>query len=179
MSGSTRLHSSSNDTKPARAVREDVDLERTVWFGGGEAYHRDASWGPACPEHVGRTEEKTLGDAAENDLRPCKKCQPVDYRPLVTDGGEVVEPEGLWSVVTARALVEDARDAAADLDDVHRARLELVLAGLDDVDGPGGLLDEIGYHLETLTRRVDDVDVTHPVRNALQFVDAVRAGDLR
>lgn len=69
-------------------VRDDVDLDQTVWFAGGDVYHRDAPWGPGCPEHRYRCKEHTLQEAADAEKRPCKSCDPEDYRPLVTDGGE-------------------------------------------------------------------------------------------
>jgi hypothetical protein len=92
MPGTTHVHSntSSTETPTARAIRDGVDPERTVWFAGGVAYHRAAPWGPACPDMIGRAQQRTLAEAADEDKRPCKQCDPVDYRPTVTDGGQDV-----------------------------------------------------------------------------------------
>lgn len=90
MPGTTHVTSSSTDTPRPTGVRDDVDLDRTVWFGGGEAYHRATAWGPACPDKIGQADEHTLAEAAEEGLRPCKICEPVDYRRVATDGGRNV-----------------------------------------------------------------------------------------
>jgi hypothetical protein len=79
MPGFTRVSSSSTDTTPP-GVLDDVDLDRTVWFGGGEAYHRATDWGPACVDQIGRLDEHTLADAVDEEKRPCRQCEPVDYR---------------------------------------------------------------------------------------------------
>lgn len=92
MPGTTSVTSSSTDTPTRAGVRDDVDLDRTVWFGGGEAYHRATDWGPACVDQIGRLDEHTLGDAVDEGKRPCRQCEPVDYRRVATDGGVVEAP---------------------------------------------------------------------------------------
>lgn len=181
MSGTQHRHDSSVEPT-ARAVRDDVDLDETVWFGNGVAYHRDAEWGPACPDVIGTADEHTLDEAAEEELRPCKDCNPVDYRPLVADGG-LKGVEDLDAHPHANELekaldyVIEARTRSADLEigRVPVARLALGEKGTRlafyakseaerDV-----VLEDARRHLETVVDEVDTTIVTEPVRRALQL----------
>ena len=56
--------------------------EEIVWYSGGDAYHADAPWGPACPDVLGSSERHTLADAERDGKRPCEACQPIDHRSL-------------------------------------------------------------------------------------------------
>lgn len=109
MPGTTHASTSSTDTPTPTGVRDDVDLDRTVWFGGGEAYHRATDWGPACVDQIGRLDEHTLGDAVDEGKRPCRQCEPVDYRRVATDGGADEDDEE-----EEEDEQEDDRNAHAD-----------------------------------------------------------------
>lgn len=57
--------------------------------------------------------EPTLRDAVIQGLHPCEQCHPVDYRPIVTDGGHDVRSPG-----PDLAAHEYANDLEAALDHV-------------------------------------------------------------
>jgi len=181
MPGSTHASSqSSTETQitPARVIREDVDPDQTVWFGDGEAYHGDRAWGPACPDQVGRSEEHTLAEAAEEDKRPCLQCEPVDYRRIATDGGEGDGlHDGSGDLEAALNYVMEAvrRADVLGVDEVSMARLQLAECGArlgfyaTTEEERDLVLDDAREHLEAAVDVITDVDVTHPAREALQF----------
>jgi hypothetical protein len=185
MPGTTSVSSSSTDTPTPAGVRDDVDLDATVWFGGGDAYHRATEWGPACVDQIGRLDEHTLGDAVDEGKRPCRQCEPVDYRRVATDGGVHVgtSDEDLAAHGHANDLeaaldyVMEAARRAEELgvDDVAKARLQLAECGArlgfyatSDTEREL-VLDDAREHLEAAVDAIVDDDVTHPARHALQF----------
>lgn len=85
------------------AIRADIDPNRTVWYSGGEVYHRDAEWGPACTDKIGVAEEHTIEEAADEGKRPCKNCEPVDYRRVAADGGFAKCPDCGTDVLVQRS----------------------------------------------------------------------------
>jgi len=134
MPGTTHASSSSIDTGTP-TLPDGLDPSRTVWFGNGEAYHTDLPWGPGCPDKIGRTDEHTLAEAAEEGKRPCKVCNPEDYRQLATDGGEPVEVDA----------VDRVKDAHYDL---------LALA----VAASGGDVEDVEEHADEVRDAVDEVE---------------------
>lgn len=181
MPGTTHVSSSSTDTTTPPGVREDVDLDRTVWFGGGEAYHRATDWGPACVDQIGRLDEHTLADAVDEDLRPCRQCEPVDYRRLATDGGAVARQSTSWDsrLRPVNLLTSKAWSVANQVDtDRTRDRVRLAFAGVEHLQAHGDLVEmrlaEIDRHLTVASDTATTNDVRSPVRDALQIVRALR-----
>lgn len=181
MPGTTHAAISRTDRPTPDGVRDDVDLDRTVWFGDGEAYHRDEEWGPACVDQIGRLDERSLGDAVDEGMRPCLQCEPVDYRPVATDGGVTVDapqahPQRNELDDALDFVIEAARRARdLDVDDAATARLQLAECGArlgsDETSHVNRdlVLGDARDHLEAALDVVDDTDIAHPIREALQL----------
>lgn len=88
MPGTTAKSNDSVASEQKQNTADDVDLDRTVWYGEySEVYHRDSAWGPACAHIVESADEHTLSEAAVDGLRACKQCEPVSLAEI--DGGDI------------------------------------------------------------------------------------------
>lgn len=69
-------------------IKPDVDPSTRVHI-GAEKYHQDLHGISACPGIRQHLTPGTLVEAARKKRDPCKKCDPVDYRPD-SEGPETV-----------------------------------------------------------------------------------------
>ena len=205
MPGTTHVTSSSTDTPRPTGVRDDVDLDRTVWFGGGEAYHRATEWGPACVDQIGRLDEHTLGDAVDEGKRPCRQCEPVDYRRVATDGGQKYTPLQHFaaeisgklcldaravpeldaiSIYATQAALRDNRDRLrddgyrAEIDVEHEPMRLLVYPSDEDLDDAAEVATDGGVHVGTSDEDLAAHEHANDLEAALDYVmEAVRRAE--
>lgn len=67
-----------DDETAEPTITTGVDPETTIYL-GPTRYHQDRHGVPGCPSHRDLT-KGTIREAAQQNLQPCRKCHPVDWR---------------------------------------------------------------------------------------------------